>query len=114
MKILNVELPDIDLMEFSVVEKWENAFEKLTDKMDSIPDNEKESQRIKTICVAVFELFNEIFGEGTDKLVFGDKVNMFDCTMAVAELKAEGDRIVGEKSQITRKLADKYSIGRLK
>lgn len=37
-------------------------------------------------CRAVFELFNELFGEGTDRAVFGGRCNLRDALTALAEL----------------------------
>ena len=114
MVIKNIELPDLDLFEVSEAEKWENAFENFYLKIENIPDNVKSSESIKMQCIATFELFNDIFGDGTDKKIFGDRVNLLDCLSAVDELRTAQDSIMEKSSQKINDLAKKYSINRLK
>ena len=45
--------------------------------------SENRSDYIKGYCRAVFSFFNAVFGEGTDKKMFGDKTNMRICDDAI-------------------------------
>ena len=38
------------------------------------------------LSLIVFDLFNTIFGEGTDVKVFGNRCNLMDCVKAVTDL----------------------------
>lgn len=87
MKILCTELEDLDLMDADMAEKYENA-------IDNMQKKEKEkkleglsiSEVIRTECNIVFDFFNEIWGEGTDKKIFGNKVNYGQCEKAFMQV----------------------------
>ncbi|MFU7517866.1 DUF6673 family protein, partial [Clostridium sp. HCS.1] len=40
---------------------------------------------IRTQCNAIFKFFNALFCEGTDKKIFGDKVNLVTCLKSLDE-----------------------------
>lgn len=87
MLINNVELPDIDTADADVMEQYENSMDEFSVKMQSIDTkNQKASQVIREQCHAVFEVFNGIFGNGTDKKLFGDKCNLTVCVNAMDQL----------------------------
>ena len=109
MTIKGIELPDIDLFDYESAEKWENAYEKLLKSINNIPENARLSESIKAQCTAVFELFNDIFGDGTDKKIFGEKTNLKECLSAVEELKNAESRYSEENSQELKSLIAKYS-----
>lgn len=87
MKINNVEIEDLDLMDADVAEKYEKAVTNLQKK-------EKEtnfegmglSDIIRTQCTFIFDFFNDIWGEGTDKKVFGNKTNYRVCEKAFKDV----------------------------
>ncbi|MBE6061219.1 MAG: AP endonuclease [Clostridium sulfidigenes] len=108
MKINNVELQDIDILDLEVAEKWEQALESVEGVTKSI-EGMKISETIKTQCNAIFEVFNTLFGEGTDKRVFGDRVNLMMCLKAFEELVTQ----VKSQSAEVEKMASKYSPNRV-
>ena len=85
MKINNVELEDLDFMDLETMEKIEQAQATYMEKSKK-NDFNKYSEMIRYNCELVFDLFNTIFGEGTDVKVFGNKTNLLKCTKAVDEL----------------------------
>ena len=107
MKINNVELKNIDILDYEVAEKWENALERVEGVAKSI-EGMKVSESIKTQCNAIFEVFNTMFGEGTDKKIFGDRVNLMMCLKALEELVTQ----VNSQSAEVEKMASKYSPNR--
>ena len=107
MKINNVELEDIDILEADVAEKYENALEKVVKVADGT-EGLKASESIRKQCTAVFGCFNEIFGAGTDKKVFGDRVNLLICLKAFEELVIA----MNSQKEEVEKLANKYSPNR--
>lgn len=109
MLINNVELEDLDILEADIAEKYEKALEKVVEVAKST-EGLKTSLAIRKQCNAVFECFNTIFGEGTDKKVFGDKVNLLICLKAFEELVAKSNEQNGE----LEKLLNKYSPNRAK
>ncbi|MDU7365421.1 DUF6673 family protein [Clostridium sp.] len=63
---------------------------------------------IKTQCNAIFNVFNTMFGEGTDKKVFGDRVNLLICMTAFEELVSQ----MNDKKAEMEKITNKYSPNR--
>ena len=85
LKINDVEL-ELDLMDGDTAEKYENAIDKLNSKAQEKHEKETLSQSIKRQCNLVFDFFNEVFGEGTDKKLFGNKTNLRECTEAFKQV----------------------------
>jgi hypothetical protein len=110
MKINNVELEDIDIMDADTAEKYEEAIKKV--QKESQESNELKdlnlSDVIRKQCNMVFDCFNSIFGEGTDKKVFGYKVNLITCLKAFEELI----EYANEQKKELEKLTSKYSPNR--
>lgn len=109
MKINNVELEDIDIMDVDVAEKYENALEDIGGLAEEVKGM-KSSQSIRYQCNAIFNVFNVLFGEGTDKKVFGEKVNLLICLKALEELITT----INARSEEFQKFANKYSPNRAK
>ena len=104
MKINNVELKDIDIYDLEVAETWE----KIKNETVSLEDEVKGLSTVEKIrfqCNFVFNAFNSLFGPGTDKKVFGDRVNLIVCLDAFQELANNLDK---SASRI-----EKYSPNRL-
>ncbi|WP_346935308.1 DUF6673 family protein [Clostridium sp.] len=107
MKINGVELQDIDILDLEVAEKWEQALEHVEGIAKPI-EGMKVSESIRTQCNAIFDVFNTMFGEDTDKKVFGDKVNLLTCLKAFEELVTH----ISAKNSEVEKIASKYSPNR--
>lgn len=108
MIINNVELEDIDILDVDTIEKYEKAID-IVQKEVAETKGLKMSVMIRKQCIAVFNCFNTIFGEGTDKRVFGDKVNLRVCLAAFDELITN----FSTQFEDVKKLSDKYSPNRL-
>jgi hypothetical protein len=107
MKINNVELQDIDILDLEVAEKWEKAIKDI----QTIGEKTKNmglADGIRTQCNAIFDVFNVMFGEGTDEKVFGDKVNLLTCLKAFEELVTH----MSAQNAEVEKIANKYSPNR--
>ena len=107
MKINNVELEDVDILDADVAEKYEGALETIEGIAEKV-EGMKPSQSIRFQCNAIFNVFNVLFGEGTDKKIFGDKVNLLTCLKALEELIT----VTNSKKEEVQKLANKYSPNR--
>ena len=68
----------------------------------------KVSESIRYQCNAIFDIFNTLFGEGTDKKVFGNKVNLLTCLKAFEELVLQ----TNTKNNEVEKLYNKYAPNR--
>lgn len=108
MIINGVELEDLDIYDVEVAEKYEKVLENINkpQKVEGL----KTSAVIRKQCEAIFNVFNELFGEGTDKKVFGDRVNLKICLEAFASLV---DQINSQKEELDN-IVSKYSPNRAK
>lgn len=106
MIINGVELEDLDIYDVEVAEKYEKVLENINkpQKVEGL----KTSAVIRKQCEAIFNVFNELFGEGTDKKVFGDRVNIKICLEAFASLI---DQIDSQKKELDN-IVSKYSPNR--
>lgn len=109
MIINGVELEDLDIYDLEVAEKYDKA-KKNIEELENIQINANKTMTeiIKIKCNAIFDIFNTMFGEGTDKKVFGNKVNLLVCMKALDELISQ----MTEKSSEMEKITNKYSPNR--
>ncbi len=73
MKINGVELKDLDILDLEIAEK----FEKTIKGVEGIAEKVKDmtiAESIRTQCTAIFKVFNDLFGEDTDKKYLGIKL----------------------------------------
>lgn len=102
MLINNVELPDIDVSDALVMENYESAHDKVAKKMNNLDINGKRrSELIRIQCEAVFEFFEDVFGEGAAKKVFGESVNLTTCLNAY-------EAVVIVVNNLDKKVAGQY------
>lgn len=102
MIVNNVELPDLDVSDALVMENYEAAHDKVAKKMNNLDINGKRrSELIRIQCEAVFEFFEDVFGEGTAKKVFGESVNLTTCLNAY-------EAVVIEVNNLEKKVAGQY------
>ena len=107
MIINGVELEDIDFYDLEVAEKYDKSLERIK----SIEENNKNVSMVEMIkinCNAIFDVFNLMFGDGTDKKVFGDRVNLLICMTAFEELVSQ----MNDKKAEMEKITNKYSPNR--
>lgn len=89
MIILGKTLPDLDVADLETAKKIDAFYAKYQDAGNAVADESRRVVIIETICNAVFEGFDDLFGDGAAKLVFGDKTNMRDCIKAAGQVTAE-------------------------
>lgn len=107
MKINGIELDNLDIYDADVSEKYEKALDAVIKNSENV-QGLKTSAIIRVQCECVFDFFNTMFGEGTDKKIFGDKVNLITCMKAFEELVEQVNVQKGE----VEKMASKYSPNR--
>lgn len=107
MIINGVELENIDIYDVEIAEKYEKAMKKV-ENIEKEVEGLSFAESIKKQCETVFEMFNTLFGEGTDKKVFGNKVNLIICLKAFEELVLQTNE---QKTEI-EKMKNKYSPNR--
>lgn len=107
MKINGIELEDLDILDLEVAEKYEKVIKGIKGIADKV-QGMTVAESIRTQCNAIFNVFNTLFGEGTDKKIFGNKVNLLTCLKAFDELVTQ----VNAPNEEVEKIANKYSPNR--
>ena len=107
MKLNGIEFDNFDIYELENAERYEKAIELLND-MENVGGTVAEG--IRQQCETIFDFFNTIYGEGTDKKIFGNKVNLLICVKTLGEFLNH----VGEQKKEIEKIQNKYSLDRLK
>ena len=108
MKINGVELPDLDIYDLKVAEKFDKELHTVSEvgaKLEGLSTPEV----IRVQCTAIFKFFNNMFGEGTDKKIFGDKVNLVTCLKALDEFVTQ----VRDQKEKIEEISNKYSPSRV-
>lgn len=97
---------DIDMGDVAFIERYEKAFEKMEENEAKVPKTGTTTDRAKAFVSIFYELFDDIFGEGTGNAIFDGKCNIRMC------LDAYDDFLEICKSQIdetNKSIAKKYS-----
>lgn len=96
---------DIDMGDVAFIERYEKAFEKMEENEAKVPKTGTTTDRAKAFVSIFYELFDDIFGEGTGNAIFDGKCNIRMC------LDAYDDFLEICKSQIdetNKSMAKKY------
>ncbi len=86
MKVLDCELNDLDTFDPDVLEKVENARDRVLEECEQSEKEEKRSASVRRQCGAVAEFIETLWGEGTARKVFGEKTNLLQCLKAFEEI----------------------------
>lgn len=95
---------DFDIYDADQAEVYEEALRRVQEKSSKAAPNEGLAAGIRRQCGAVFGFFDDLFGEGFHKEIFGDRVNLDTCLEAFKEFTGLVD---GQKST----LQEKYGMG---
>ena len=101
------DLESIEKLFADTAEKYDECMKDMQGIKDKVA-NMSVGESIRYQCTAVFNVFNDIFGEGTDKKIFGDKVHLGKCLDAFEILVTEANR----QAEDTSKKYSKYSPNR--
>ena len=85
MVINGVTIPDPDVGDLEFLEKYEAQNDIIVVKMNEMDKNIRRSEAVRIQCTLVFEFFDTVFGEGTARRIFGEKVNLKTCIDAYEE-----------------------------
>ena len=108
MKLNGIEMDDFDIFDVENAEKYEKAIE-LLEYMQNI-EGGSISEGIKEQCKIIFDFFNTVYGDGADKKIFGNKVNLLTCIKALGDFMTN----VNDQKKEIEKINNKYSPDRLK
>lgn len=67
---INGQSLELDLDNADNMERYENAFEKMSEEEKNVPKDGKQSVRIRAYCQLFVNLYDRIFGEGTSEKIF--------------------------------------------
>lgn len=107
IKVNGIELGDLDIYDLEVSEKVDKELKKV-DEVAKTLEGLAMPDIIRTQCNAIFNLFNNLYGEGTDKKIFGEKVNLLTCLKALDDFVSE----MRKKNKEIEKISNKYSPSR--
>lgn len=96
-----------DFFDADFMERCETATKDMHNKATDARDRkyEKVADAFREQCTVAREYFDRIFGNGTSKELFGDRMNLRDCMEAIAEFT---DCAAGAKKEIND-LTNKYT-----
>lgn len=61
---------ELDLEDADCEDRYENAFEKMSEEEKQVPNDGKLSTRIRAYCKLFRDLYDRLFGEGTSEKIF--------------------------------------------
>jgi hypothetical protein len=110
---------DLDIYDADENERVLSAIQKAQKALTAIDGGDDDtSDGIRDACHAVFECFNTIFGDGTDRKIFGNKCNLRDAMRAIFQLcdavKVQRDEFEAETQQFTAKYSPNRAARRAK
>lgn len=121
MLINGVEITDIDVCDYAVMERYEAAHDVVLEKSKQAKQVcKRRSELIKYQCEVVFEFMDTVFGEGTAKKVFGDSCNLRtalavyeEVTLAVNKLDNQFNESVNNHFKSGKKNSQKQNSGKI-
>ncbi|MGL5382479.1 MAG: DUF6673 family protein [Culicoidibacterales bacterium] len=105
LTINGVEL-EFDIFDLDAAEAFESGLEAIKKSAETKNQNKTLSDVIRTQCALVFDVFDDIFGEGTAFDVFGEKTNLKVCLKAFEQLVSEVDEQRKAMEEETKKYMD--------
>lgn len=77
---------EIDVTDVAFVEKYEDVADQYNKDIKNVPKDGKVSEQMRAMCEVFFTAFDSLFGEGTSKKMFGDKLSVDLCVQAFKQL----------------------------
>lgn len=109
-KINNAEL-ELDFLDADEMERVEAELDRVLQRTETelkASHVTTQSQVIRVTCQIVFDFFDAVFGEGTQKRIFGNRCNMAEAMRAFEMFKQAKD---GSSAEI-KALSEKYNPNR--
>ena len=96
---------EVDFTDAGFMAKFENAYEIMLDDVKKVKKVGKTSEIIRSECEIFFKFFDNLFGLGTSRKMFGNKVSMDLCLNAIDSLYAFREK----EEQRYKALSNKYN-----
>ena len=104
MEFRGLEL-DFDIYDADQAEAYEDALQTVQEESAKKVPGEGLAAGIRRQCGIVFDFFDDLFGEGTHRQIFGEKVNLGICLDAFKEftdlVNAQKDAMAAKVQQYT-------------
>lgn len=81
---------ELNIFEPKTARRVSEAIKAVDAKMEEISSEDSSldwGETVERTCGAVLSCFNDIFGAGTDRAIFGDECDMLACVDAMAQLR---------------------------
>lgn len=105
---------ELDLQDVETIERYEDAFAKMADREKSLQKHVKKSEEMRDICVLLYGIFDEIFGEGTSTMMFGEKLNSGKAADAYISFLAFARAQMDFADEQQQTIKQRYSVDRAK
>ncbi len=112
MLIREREIKSLDLLNADVLEKVEDASQKVYEQCEKAQELKRESAGIRQQCEAIAEFIDTIFGDGTAKQLLGDGANLLTCVDTFGEIMNKIEQEKAEQTQKIQSIFSKYSPSR--
>lgn len=107
-KIYDAEV-ELDFMDADEMDRVEAALNRVQSRNTAVSyEGMTQSQAIRTQCGIIFDFFDDVFGEGTHKRIFGGKCNLAQALSAFQAFNTAKEDSVKE----IRAIGDKYNANR--
>lgn len=107
-KIYDAEV-ELDFLDADEMERVEAALNRVTERSKALTvDGLTQSQAIRNQCKVIFDFFDDVFGEGTHKRIFGTKCNLIQALNAFEAFNVAKEASAKE----VRAVSDKYNANR--
>lgn len=105
---------DIDLMDADVMERLENAAEKIQKRVveEKKKGHKKNSEFIRVFNGLTEDFINEVLGDGASDMIFSGSQNMMEHMKAYNGLFAAKDAAMAEVSEFEQNFKNNYSPNR--
>lgn len=109
MIINGVEL-ECDVLDVATLKAIKQESERVANIEKEIAPIQDEIEQIEAMCNVIFDFFEHIFGEGTAKKLFGNKISLTLCMDAFESFMQQK----AEQEEAFNKRAEKYKVNRNK
>ena len=99
-KVNSVEL-EYDILDLDEMERYYDVTDRITEELQRAAENERPVDRLRRICQSALEGFDELFGAGTAREIFGDRTRVDDIMLGyTAMVNAMNDAMSAGTAEI--------------
>ena len=107
--VINEQAFEMDLTDADFAEKYQSAFETLATEEEKLPKDGRLSEILKANCGIYYNLFDNIFGEGSGQKIFAGKMSISLCEVVFDDFFSFCQKEVGRMTQLRTKRFEKYA-----